>query len=612
MLSRTVAAPSVLSTLVLGAAGLIAAAEPAGQAKPAAPATEVLRLPAGWQLNRGQRGPMLTEIALAPDGASVVFSASPDGTMPKARVYRQVLNGSQAALIPNIPEGACMPTVSPDGQWILFWAAQKLHKIAVKGGASVPVADVGPRPVGLSWSPDGRTIYYGGWAKGLARVRADGGKPETLTTVNLASEETHRLPHALPDGKGLFFTAMLAATGLEARVEWLSLESGKRKLLVEDAADGRYAPTGHLVFVRRGALMIAPFDLARVEITGPAMIIVPGVIQAFNSTIPGLNSGAGQYSVSASGALIWASGGIHADPKQEHYWVDRSGREERWPGFGGKTVGGFRLSPDGQRVVFNTHGLERAVWVHDIRRNRTTKLTSIGQSSSILPFWTPDGKRVAFGWVTEGFLTVWWMAADGGGKAEQLMRGTSDVRGSSWTRDGKYLAFVDDPSPQADVKVLRMADRTVIPFAATKAREAFPEFSPDGRWLAYVSNETGRNEVYVRSFPDGLKTLQVSIEGGISPAWAPNRRELFYFSIGFKTLMKVDISGGRTLSAGAPRQLFEFGADTSGAVRTYDITPDGQRFLIQKRDSFTPVPVTELNLRRRLLDTPRRGSAPTP
>lgn len=611
MLNRTVAASSVLSALVLGAAAVIAATEPAGQAKPAAPATEVVRLPAGWQLNRAPQGAMRTEIALSSDGTSVVFTATPDGTMPKARLYRQVLNGSQAALVANVPDGVCMPAFSPDGQWILFWAAQKLHKIAVNGGASVPVADVGPRPVGMSWAPDGRTIYYGRLATGLASVRADGGRPETLTTVDPAREHTHRLPYALPDGKGLLFTAMLDNAGLEARVEWFSLETGKRKLLIDDAADGRYLATGHLVFVRRGALMIAPFDLAKVEVTGPATTIVPGVQQAFNSVMPEMNSGAGQYSVSASGALIWASGGILADPKQEHYWVDRSGREERWQGFGAKTVGGFRLSKDGQRVVFNTFGLDRGVWVHDMRRNRTTKLTSIGQSWFILPFWTPDGRRVAFTWFTKGLSHVWWMAADGTGKPEQLTRGESSMRGSSWTRDGKYLALVEDSS-QDDVKVLRMADRTVIPFAATKAFEAFPEFSPDGRWLAYVSNETGRNEVYVRSFPDGLKTLQVSIEGGISPVWEPKGRELFYFTIGFEKLMKVDISGGQTLSAGAPRQLFAFGAATSAALRTYDITPDGQRFLIRKRPSFTPVPVTELNLRRRVLDTPRRGSTPTP
>jgi serine/threonine-protein kinase len=441
-------------------------------------------------------------------------------------------------------------------------------------------------------------------------VPAAGGPPQTLTTVDSDREMTHRLPHVVAGGKAVVFTAMRNPSGLETHIEWLSVETGRRKLLVDDAADGRYVPTGHLVFVRRGALMAVPFDLAAVRTTGSPVTVVPRVMQAFNTFMPDMNSGAGQYSLSETGALIWASGGTLPDNASHLYWIERSGRAQEWTAFGARPVSGLRLSPDGRRLAFNTGGLDRGVFVYDIERNSTTRLTSDGREWYGMPFWTPDGTRVGFTWSVSGLLGTWWMPAAAKGKIERLWRADLDQRASGWSRDGRYLALVEGYGPPrsgVDVKVLRMADRRMIPLAASKADEAYPDFSPDSRWLAYVSNETGRNEVYVRSFPDGKRTVQITTAGGTAPAWAPGGRELFYFDLAFKKLLKADIAAGETLSASPPQPLFEFSAAGSSAVRTYDVTPDGRRFLIRKAPGVSPVSVTEVLLERQWSDTLKRA-----
>lgn len=575
------------------------------QTKPAAAVPEVIHLPPGWQLNRMPLGPARTEVSLAPDGSVLVFSATPDGTMAKAMLFRRPLDREEATVIPGT-EAACMPFFSPDGEWIGFWAKGKLHKVAAKGGVPAPLCDLKARPFGICWGSDGRIIFGTGGA-GLGTVSAAGGTPETLTTVDASKEETHRLPHLLPGGKALVFTVMPSQLGVEARIEWLSLETGKRKVLIENGADARYVSTGHLIFVRRGTLMAAPFSLDRLETAGPAVTVNAGLMQAFNALMADMNSGAGQYSVSESGAMICVSGGIFPEQVADLYWVDRSGRADKWTAFGTRPVGGIRLSPDGRQLAFSTGGLNRGVWVFDIQRNTVARLTSDGQPWT--PLWTPDGKRVVFSWVKTGPSEIWWGAWDGSGKMEQLTKTEFEQRASSWTQDGKYLAFVDSGRGTGlDIQVLRMADRQVVPFAATKANEAFPEFSPDGRWLAYTSNESERNEVYVRSFPDGKRTLPISSEGGMSPMWARDGRELFYWNIDFTKLMKVDTSPGQNLSVGTPKMLFEFAANGSMMIRIYDITPDGRRFLIREKKDYSLPPVTELNLVRNWFEEIKRLS----
>jgi hypothetical protein len=332
----------VTAIVVLAAVDLIGVQAGRDQTKPAAAVPTIVRLPSGLQLNRMPMGPSRTEVALSPDGSILVFSATSDGTMAKAMLYRRPLDREAATLIPGT-EAACMPFFSPDGQWIGFWAKGKLHKVAVKGGPPVVVCNLPAHPVGICWGPDGRIIFgtldvAGG---GLWRVPAEGGTIERLTTVDASKEVAHRLPHTLPGGKALVFTGMPSQFGVEARIELLSLETGKRNVLIEDGADARYVPTGHLIFARRGTLAATPFSLDRLENTGPAVTVNAGLMQAFNVLMADMNSGAGQYSVSEFGTLVFAAAGVFPEMVADLCWVDRSGRAEKWTAFGARSVGGF-------------------------------------------------------------------------------------------------------------------------------------------------------------------------------------------------------------------------------------------------------------------------------
>jgi Tol biopolymer transport system component len=353
--------------------------------------------------------------------------------------------------------------------------------------------------------------------------------------------------------------------------------------------------------------MAAPFSLERLETTGPPVVVIARLMQASNESMPDSDSGAGQYSVSGSGTLVAVAGGIFPNPPFQPYWVDRSGRAEPRGAIGGRTALGPRLSPDGRRVAFRSPGLDQNIWIYDIQRNTSTRLTSAGDAN--FPAWTPNGRRVAFSLSKAAAQNVWWQAWDGSGNMERLTTSEFDQTPASWTRDGRYLALVEaKPGMRYDILVLRMADRKLIPFAVTKSDEAYPEFSPDGRWLAYASNELERNEIYLRSFPDGKRTLRISDGGGIAPLWAPDGRELFYWNLEYTRLMKVEIVPGQDAPAGTPKVLFEFTAGWALPVRNYDISPDGRRFLIRELQKYNPKPVTELNLVRNWFEELRRLS----
>jgi serine/threonine-protein kinase len=559
-------------------------------------AAQVIRatvsLPTGTALTRTQ-GPIRTEVALSPDGSSLVFSAGPDGSGSKAMLFRRPLDSTEATPIPGT-EGARIPYFSPDGRRIGFWARGKLFIMAVTGGIPNPLCDIDELPFGICWGSDGR-IVFGTSRWGLQCISEAYGMPVTLAMFDATKEVPLRQPCLLPGGKALLFTSLPFSGSVGARVELLSFRTGKRKVIISDGADARYLPTGHLVFVRRGTLMAAPFDLDQLKITGSAVSVISGLMQALNPASASENSAAGQYSFSESGTLVYASGGIFKDVEFHHFWFDRSGQAEPWAEFGNRPAVEVRLSPDGRSAAFTTIGSNRNLWAYDIQRNAPTKLTSYGAAEYVT--WTPDGKRVAFSWTKSGLSNIWWMPWDGSGEMEQLTKSAFSQYPSSWTRDGKYLALVEaNPSTGNDILVLRMEDKRVIRFAAGISHESWPEFSPDGRWLAYASDETGSDEIYLRSFPGGNRKVTISNQGGHAPLWAPDGRELFYWNNSYTSLMKVDISAGPDLPPGTPKKLFDFVAGWSSPIRAYDISPDGRRFLIRGLPEFVLTNVTQLNL----------------
>jgi Tol biopolymer transport system component len=326
--------------------------------------------------------------------------------------------------------------------------------------------------------------------------------------------------------------------------------------------------------------MAVPFDLQRLAVTGAAIPAVEGVLQ---STF----SGAAQYSVSATGSLVYVPGGFQS-AQSKLVWVSRNGLEQLLAAPAHDYLNP-RLSPDGHRVAVTITGQESQTWLYDLSRETLTRLTFEG-NSNLYPTWTPYGKRIAFQSTKEGVRNIFWQLADGSGALEQLTTSEYTNTPHSWSPDGQLLAFAEiTPTTGYDIWVLRLGDpsagsgqvRKAQPFLRTPFNESAPRFSPDGRWLAYISDESGRREIYVQPYPGPGGKWQISTEGGTEPVWNPNGRELFYRS-GDK-MMAVDIVTQPSFTAGKPRMLFE-GPYTPapGSVPYYDVSPDGQRFLMLK------------------------------
>ena len=580
--------------LILGllVAGMAAAAIYITWKKPpeVAVVRSTIELPAGTQLTGTGAYPTRTELALSPDGKRLVFSARSDAAQSEAMLYQRALDRAEAEPIKGTEE-ARQPFFSPDGKWIGFWANGKLYKVPIEGGIPKDLGACPDLPMGTFWSDDGKIIWGG---EGLKWIPAEGGPAEVLTTIDPTRDVQHTLPFVLPGGKAVLFTAMPDAFGSRARVEAVSLPSGTRKILIEDGADARYVPTGHLLFLRQGLLMAASFDPARLEVTGPAVPILAGVEQALNVGGNNDHSGAGQFSISGSGLLVYAPGGISHQPEKELVWVNREGRVEVLAGFDKPDVGNqVRFSPDGRRLAFIQHA--GPLWLFDVERATYTSLSPEG--IAMAPRWSPDGRRLAFAWSAAGSLKVWLAAVEGNETLDQLIQGKSRLFPSSWSKDGRFLALVDNGTGEGDIVIYQVKDRKLVPFLNSRSREAYPEFSPDGRWLAYVSDETGRPEVYLRLFPDGSRKLAISNQGGIEPAWSPDGRELFYRSFDPPKIMKVDLELGPRASVGLPKALFDDHYTLCYPMRGYDLHPDGRRFLFTRvKQPQKPVEITRLSV----------------
>ena len=432
----------------------------------------------------GFDNPTRTAMAISSDGRFIVYSAVKEnpGPQDKSRLYLRRLDQLEAKPIAGT-EGSVRPFLSPDDRWVGFWADGKLMKVSVDGGVPVGLCDVW-NPLGFSWGDDNRIVFVPDWSSGLSRVSADGGKPETLTIPDKSKDEdVHRLPHCLPAGRGILFTIMSSSFDMNPRVAVLELTTRKWRTLLEDAADARYLATGHLAFVRQGRLMVAPFDLTKMELTGQPVPAIADVMQALNSEDGDFHTGDGQFSTSASGSLVYVPGGIFPDMENSLVWVDHKGKAEPIASFKAP-FGSPRLSPDGRWIAYSTSGREKRVWVYDLKRGAVTGLTSDGAAMNAI--WTLDGRRLAFGWSKIGNQNIWWQAADGSSQMERLVQSEGWQWPGSYSADGTTLAFFEFGS-NGNPLLLNMRDRKVTPFLNSRFNGCYPEFSPDGRWMAYYS-----------------------------------------------------------------------------------------------------------------------------
>ncbi len=537
--------------------------------------------------------PTRTALAWSPDRRSLVFGGARAGA---EQLYVRRLDQLQATPLAGT-EGAVGPFFSPDGQWVGFWADGNLKKVSTSGGPAVTICRA-PLIAGATWA-DGDVIFFDESTferSGISRVAAGGGRPESVVMPDASKGEfSYHLPHALPGGKALLFTVTHELQRFEdAQIVVRSLATGQQTLLTE-GADARYVSTGHIIFARHGALLAAPFDLAKLRLTGGAVGVVDDVMQAIYAKYAYLETGAAQFDVSPTGSLAYAPGGVFAEEPRSLVWVDRTGAVTPLS-LPSRVYWGPRLAPDGQRVAFYTRGSDQRVWIADLRNGTSTAVTERGNPSFII--WTPDGVHVTF--VDGNPRNLFWRRADGGGEPERLTTSPNLQMPSSWSPDGKVLAFVEmDPTSGEHIWLLPVGEVKTPPrpWLNTRFNESQPDWSPDGRWIAYTSNESGRSEVYVQAYPGPGARYTVSRDGGSSPAWSHDGHELFYIGPGPDekvTMMAATIITTPSFSIGTPRKLFQGTFTVSSGSRSYDVTADGRRFIMVQPSQQAPLPVSQI------------------
>jgi serine/threonine-protein kinase len=514
-------------------------------------------------------------VLISPDGTRLVYRIR--GADGKVRLATRSLDRLQATPLAGT-ENAANPFFSPDGQWVGFFADRKLKKIPVQGGVTVTLCDA-PAPRGASWGEDGGIIAALSSTGGLSLVTSEGGSPQPITQLNREKQElTHRFPQHLPKGKGLLFVSSASNGNYnEATIEAQSLQTGQRKTLQRGAYFGHYLPSGHLIYMRQGVLFAAPFDLDRLELSGAPVPVLEDVPT-------GDLSGTAQFDFSQTGTVVYRSG-KEALGENSIFWLESSGKTQRI----GANPAGYtspRFSPDGSRLALAvTQGGKSDVWIYDLDRETMTRLTS-QPGDHMAPVWTPDGKRVAFLSVGQGIA---WMRADGGGEVQRLTESSRMQVPASFSPDGKRLAFMDFlPGTTGGIFTLpiEFADQEhpkpgkPEPFLQTTHTELNPAFSPDGRWLAYSSTDSGTMEIYVRPFPGPGGKWQISNGGGSNPVWSPKAHELFYTTRDSRIMVAPYSAKGDSFAADKPRLWSTTRILDAPPASSFDIAPDGKRFAI--------------------------------
>jgi len=530
-------------------------------------------------------------MAISPDGMRLVFSAGNGG---QSQLYVRGLDQRTATPIPGT-ENASDPFFSPDGQWVGFETnVSDTHSVLKKvplgsGAAPTTVCDLTGPVYGASWGPDNMIVFNAGNAAGLSRVSAAGGTPEVLTIPDRGRrEKTHRWPDILPDGKTVIFTVGTAdiASYDEARIEVLSLETGTRRTLIDRGTFARYVPTGHLTYARAGALFAVPFDPGRSVTAGTPVQILDDV-----ATEPEI--GGAHVAFSKAGSLVYVAGQPRRFFSNEGtlMWVNRQGEARRvtdrsYPFFSP------RLSPDGHRLAVGVGRSNDEIWIDTFERDAMSRLVFGWNNGS--PVWTADGTRLVFASERTGVFNIFWQPADGSGPAERVLTSAHNQWPYSCSPDGKMLAFVDsDPVTREDIWTVPLeGDRKPRPFLREPFSETRPSFSPDGRWLAYESDESGRSEIYVRPYPGPGGKWQISNDGGSSPVWARNGNELFYSNADGK-LRVVKVTLGASFTATKPQPLDQIVA-SDARWSNYDVSPDGERFVVVSE--VPEAPKTQINL----------------
>jgi Tol biopolymer transport system component len=553
--------------------------------------------------------PLSTAITVSPNGNRIAFVGQVGADR---QIYTRHLAESTAEPLDET-DGASSPEFSPDGEWIAFVTGNLIRKVPSTGGEATTITEVVQRVrppgssavlpsfaesdvYGLAWR-DANDIVFGRFAGGLWGVSASGGSPVQLTTLDgSAAEFAHRLPHFLPGGDTVLFTVVSGVAAASTKLVVQSLGSGRRQVILDDAADGRYVESGHLIFMRQAQLMAVEFDSRSLTVTGTPAKLLDGVMQSLFSYRNQLNVGAAQYAFSRDGrTFAYVPGPVFPDESRSLVWVDSAQRSVPT----GVADGAYMrpdVSPDGRSAIFTCWTRGRPyVCSFDFERQVSRRVTE-----GLWPLWSPDGARIAFGRLnSSGVYNLFWAPFDGSSEPEVLLEGPRDQWAGSWSADGSALAYVEtSPTTDNDIWILSVKDRKVRAFLRTAAREDHPEFSPDGRWMAYSSNESGRDEVYVTEHPTPRTVYQVSTDGGTGPVWSRDGRALFYAKSNEPdglTIMAVTMRTDPRFVMSRPRQVISGDYLALASVRSYDISADDRRFLLV-RDPRDRSPVTHVNV----------------
>jgi serine/threonine-protein kinase len=500
-------------------------------------------------------------LAISQDGTGLAFASA------KQLFIRRLARKDVVA----IDVAASNPFFSPNGEWVGLFSHEGLSKVSGLGGALVPIVTTTERPAGGTWRADGTIVFA--TSAGLYQVSENGGEPRLLVKPDpKRKERAYAWPHFLPDGRSVLFTIVPETSMDGAAIAVLNLETLEVKVLLTGGSAGRYASTGHLVYAAGSGLKAIAFDPDHHEIRGHA-VALPDVEVA---TTP--DNGAADFALSETGTLIFITPEVPGQLPRTLSWVDRRGFEERLalaPGI----YRDPRISPDGTRVALDVAGANRNIWIWDLQRRSMTKLTE-GPTEDLLPVWTPDGGRVFFSSDRAGNFDVYSQAAEGATAARVEFAGPGAQMTMAFTPDGGRLLLVEDFK---DVDMFNPARPARLePLLHSKFTELLATVSPDGRWIAYESDESGNQvEIFLRPFPDvSGRREKVTINGGRYPLWAPKGGELFYVDLDGR-MMAASVSLSPTLRLGAVTKLFDWqkpGRGPSGMP--YDVSPIDGRFLV--------------------------------
>jgi serine/threonine-protein kinase len=519
-------------------------------------------------------------VLLSPDGRQLVLVGSPRPG-DRSRLYVRRLDQLVATPLAGT-EGARNPFFSPDGRWIGFFADGKLKKIPVSGGAAVALCDA-PDDRGGSWAEDGWIAFAPRSGElPLFRVSSDGGTPEPLTKLD-AGEVTHRWPQVLPGGRVLYTSSKATGNYEDADIVVRSIGSGETRIVHHGGYHASYLPTGHLIYVSQGELFAAPFDLERLALTSQASPVLSDFTRQ-----PG--TGAVQLAFSQDGSLVYVPRTSETDTSSI-LWMRRDGSTQPLRAALAAYRESIRFSPGGERLAMSIMNQQQDIWVYEWSRDGMSRLTS-HPSIDLDPLWTPDGRRITFRSARDGVDNIYWQRADGDDEVQRLTESKIVQFPESWHPSGRFLAFREiGRETGSDIWLLPMEGDEAsgwkpgkpMVFLSSRFEEFDAAFSPDGRWLAYQSDESGESQVYVRSFPGPGGRVQVSTAGGSMPRWSRNGKELFFASADQAIMIASYTVQGDMFHADKPVVW------AKGQFTSYDVHPDGQRIaIVRASESRSP------------------------